>query len=141
MTLSPAVIVHGLAHARLALSCGHPVTLLSAPGAASYAGCGWWRAMVAAALAEHPGTATADVLDCAGAPGRALEALSLGCRLVVLQPGPAWADISGRAESQGARLLPAPPPALDLGWRGEDRQLLDWLGELPAPTGTVAVRP
>ncbi len=128
MTLPPAVIIHGLPHALSVLAAARPVTLLSAPGAACYAGGGWWRAMVTAALAAHPGAVAPDVLDCADAPGRALEALSLRCRLVVLQPGPAWPDIAGRAESCGARLLAAAPPALDMGRRGEDRRLAAWLG-------------
>ncbi len=54
----PAVIVHGLDDARAALAPGRPVTLLSAPGAALYAGCGWWRALVRLAQAERgPGRA------------------------------------------------------------------------------------
>ena len=54
----PAVIVHGLDDARAALAPGRPVTLLSAPGAALYAGCGWWRALVRLAQAEQgPGRA------------------------------------------------------------------------------------
>lgn len=128
MNLPPAILVHGLPHARLALAPGRPVTLLSAPGAASYAGCGWWRAVVAAALAEHPGADVPDVLDCGDAPGRALEALSLGCRLLVLRPGPAWEDISARVAAQGARLLDRAPPALDLAKPGAGRRLAGWLG-------------
>lgn len=54
----PAVIVHGLDNARTALAPGRPVTLLSAPGAALYAGCGWWRALVRLAQVERgPGDA------------------------------------------------------------------------------------
>ncbi|HEY0205407.1 MAG TPA: hypothetical protein VGC15_14780 [Acetobacteraceae bacterium] len=127
MTLPPAVIIHGLPHALSVLAAARPVTLLSAPGAACYAGCGWWRAVVTAALAAHPGAVAPDVLDCADAPGRALEALSLRCGLIVLQPGPAWPDIAARAEACGARLLAAAPPALDMGRRGEDRRLAAWL--------------
>ncbi len=128
MTLPPAVIIHGLPHALSVLAAARPVTLLSAPGAASYAGCGWWRAVVTAALAAHPGAVAPDVLDCGDAPGRALEALSLQCRLVVLQPGLAWSDIAARAEASGALLLAAAPPALDMGRRGDDRRLAAWLG-------------
>ncbi len=128
MTLPPAIIIHGLPHALSVLAAARPVTLLSAPGAACYAGCGWWRAVVTAALAAHPGAVAPDVLDCADAPGRALEALSVGCRLVMLHPSPAWPDIAARAESCGARLLAAAPPALDMGRRGEYRRLAAWLG-------------
>ncbi len=128
MVLPPAVVIHGLPHARLALRPGRPVTLLSAPGAASCAGVAWWRAVVAAVRAEFPESDPPDVLDCADAPGRALEALSLGCRVIVLRPGPASADIAERAAAQGAVLLTAPPAALDLGDRGALRRLDAWLG-------------
>ncbi len=127
MTLPPAIIIHGLPHALAALAPGLPVTLLSAPGAASYAGCGWWRAVVAAALRAQPGAAVLDVLDCADAPGRAMEALSAGCRLVVLHPGRAWTDIAARAAASGARLLADAPPSLDLARRGADRRIMAWL--------------
>ena len=127
MSLPPATMIHGLLHARLALAAGRPVTLLSGVGAASYAGCGWWRALVAAALAEYPGREVPDVLDCGDAPGRALEALSLGCRLLVLGPGPAWEDVAARAAAQGARLLAGAPPALDLAKAGAGCRLADWL--------------
>lgn len=128
MVLPPAVVIHGLSHARLALRPGRPVTLLSAPGAPSYAGVAWWCAVIAAVRAEFPESDPSDVLDCADAPGRALEALSLGCRVIVLRPGPASADIAGRAGAQGAVLLTKPPEALDLGDRGALRRLDAWLG-------------
>jgi hypothetical protein len=122
MKLPPAVIVHGLAQARLAVATG-PVTLLSAPGAALYAGCGWWRAVVAASLTTGP-----DVLDCADAPGRAMEALRAGCRIIVLDPAvPAAALVAVRAATIGAAVLDAPPPALDLAAPGAARRLEAWL--------------
>ena len=128
MVLPPAVVIHGLPHARLALRRGQPVTLLSAPGAASYAGVAWWRAVITAVQAEFPESDPPDVLDCADAPGRALEALSLGCHVLVLRPGPAFADIAVRAAAQGAVLLTEPPRALDLSDRGALRRLDGWLG-------------
>jgi len=128
MTLPPAVVIHGLPHARLALRGGRPVTLLSAPGAASYAGCGWWRAVITAAWAEFPAMRPPDVLDCADAPGRALEALSLGCGVIVLWPVPAFADIAARAAARGAMVLAEPPPSLDLGDRRAAWRLEGWLG-------------
>jgi len=123
MALAPAIVIHGLAHARLALGPGRPVTLLSAPGAALYAGCGWWRAVVAASGAAGP-----DVLDCADAAGRALEALSAGCRWLVLLPCPAWEGVAERAAAQGACLLRERPPALDLAEPGASRRIAAWLG-------------
>ena len=89
--LYPAVVVHGLADARTVLAVGAPVTLLSAAGAALYAGCGWWRALIARARAEHPDIPIDDILDCADAPGLALGALRIGQRRIVLDPAaPGW---------------------------------------------------
>lgn len=128
MVLPQAVVVHGLADARLALAGGRPVTLLSAPGAAGYAGCGWWRAMIEAARAEAPGVAAPDVLDCLDQTGRAIEALRHGLRRLVLLPGaPAREDAAARAAALGAALLDARPAALDLAQPGALRHLDAWL--------------
>ncbi len=125
----PVVTVHGLPHVRLATGLGRPVTLLSGPNAAAYAGCGWWRALMAYA----PGCA--DILDCGDSPGRVLEALSIGCRVMVLVPCPAWDDVAERAVRQGALVLPERPPALDLAEYGAARHLATWLGSAnPAPS-------
>lgn len=125
----PAVVVHGLADARSALRSGRPVLLLSAPGAASYAGCGWWRALVERAVAEVEGAReTPDLLDCADSPGRAVEALRAGCLGLVLDSAvPAFADVAARAAALGAAVLPVRPPALDLARPGARRQLDAWL--------------
>lgn len=123
MSLPPAVTIYGVEHARAALAPRRPVTLLSPPGAALSAGCGWWRALIAAAGTDGP-----DVLDCAGAPGRALEALMIGCRGLVLLPCPAWDSVEERAAACGATLLRARPEALDLGWPGAERRIAAWLG-------------
>jgi hypothetical protein len=133
MQLAPAVIVHGLAMARLALGAGRPATLLSAPGAGAYAGVGWWRALVAQAC---PDGFTADILDCGEAPGRALEALRAGQRLLVLRCDPViWADLSERAHGLGATLLDHPPPALDMAAAGSARRLAAWLESGRNPAG------
>ena len=125
---APAVIVHGLAHARLALAVGSPVTLLSAPGAALYAGCGWWRAVVQQARAEFPDVAVADILDCGEGSGQALAALRIGQRFLVLWPSaPGWDAVAAIAAERGGAVLPAAPPALDLAARGAERRLHDWL--------------
>ena len=128
----PAVVVHGLPHLRAATAPGLAVTLLSGPGAAIYAGCGWWRALMALGAGSNP-----DILDCADAPGRAMEALRAGCRLLVLDPAvPAWPLVASRAAVAGARLLPARPPALDLASPGAARRLAAWLGgDSAAPLG------
>ncbi len=123
IALPPAVIVHSLADAQKALAPGRPVTLLSAPGAAQYAGCLWWRELLAAANFTGPA-----LLDCADAPGRALEALHLGLRGVVLHaPAPAFAIVAELAAANGALVLPMAPPALDLRQNGATRRLESWL--------------
>lgn len=122
MILPPAVIVHGLADARAALAPGRPVTLLSAPGAALYAGCLWWRAVTAAA------GAAVDVLDCADASGLALAAVRAGaCRLVLWPGAPGHAAVAEVAVRLGGFVLPAAPPALDMADRGASRRLRAWL--------------
>jgi hypothetical protein len=112
--LYPAVVVQSLADAHRALAAGQPVTLLSAPGAGLYAGCGWWRAVVEAARAAHPEVPCMDILDCADGSGQALAALRIGVTRLVL-----WVDAPGRdavvaiAAAQGGFVLAAPPsPAL-----------------------------
>jgi hypothetical protein len=129
MHLPPAVIVHGLAQARAALAPGLPVTLLSAPGAALYAGVGWWRALVAASC--EGGASPPDILDCADAPGRALEALRHGQRILVLRAPTVFDDVAARAATQGAFVLPEAPDALDLAARGAARRLGAWLSGDP----------
>jgi hypothetical protein len=91
MDIYPAVIVHGLSDAVSALASGAPVTLLSAPGAALYAGCGWWRALIEEARAQYPDVPCIDILDCADATGHAMAALRIGISRLVL-----WPDAPGR---------------------------------------------
>ena len=122
MPLPPALTVHSLAHAQLALAPGRPVTLLSGPGAAVYAGAAWWRALLTAAASPYP-----DLIDCADAPGRALEALALGCRHVILLPCPSWPSVADRAAAASAILLAERPPSLDLADPATPRRIAAWL--------------
>ncbi len=124
----PAVVVHGLADARIALGVGMPVMLLSAPGAALYAGCGWWRALIAHARAEFADAIMTDALDCADASGLALAALRIGQHVVVLAAdAPGWTAVAAIAGAWGGRVLAERPPALDLAGRGAFRRLPGWL--------------
>jgi len=121
--LQPAVIVHSLAQARQVTATGRPATLLSARGAALYAGCLWWQEL----LAQSGFTGQA-FLDCGDAPGRALEALKLGLTGLVLRcPAPAFAAVAEIAALHYATLLAAAPPALDLAEPGAARRLSAWL--------------
>ncbi len=107
-----AVIVHGAEDVALtlALAGARPVALLSAPGVAGYLGVTGFAAL----FAPHAALRLA-ILDAADAPGHALEALRAGFPQVVLDPRLAgFAALAALAEGMGAKLLPAPPPALDL---------------------------
>jgi hypothetical protein len=122
--LFPAVIVHGRDDVKAALAPARPLTLLSAPGAALFGGCLWWQALLAAS-----GYDGVSLLDCADAAGRAVEAIRLGLPGVVLDGGlPSYPAVAALARDAGTLLLPAPPPALDLGKDGAARHLMAWLG-------------
>jgi hypothetical protein len=128
MIVHPAVIVHGVADAKAALAPGLPVTLLSAPGAAAFAGCLWWRHIVAAARTDYPDTRTTDILDCADASGMAMGALrSDVCRLVLWPSAPGWDGVAAIAVRQGGFVIPRAPAALDLAQRNASRRLDAWL--------------
>jgi hypothetical protein len=139
MAAGPAVIVNGLedAVAVLRAARGAPVTLLSAPGAALFGGCQWWRAVVRQAREAVPGDAAADVLDCADASGLAVSALRLGqSAIVVHADAPGYASVVAIAATCGATVLAVAPAALDLGRRGAARRLEAWLHG--GPTGDTA---
>ncbi len=125
---APAVIVHGLDDARAACAPGRPLVLLSAPGAAGYAGSLWWIALAAAARAMAPGLITADILDCGAAAGYALDALRSGQRVLVLARScPAYAAVVSAAAGIGACVLDRAPPALDMAASDAPRRLAAWL--------------
>jgi len=111
MEIYAAVVVHGLNDAIAALAEGRPVTLLSAPGAALYAGCGWWKALVEQARAANPAVSCMDILDCADTTGLALAALRIGVsRLVVWPNAPGRDAVVTIAQSMGGFVLAEAPP-------------------------------
>lgn len=124
----PAVVIHSLADARTVLANRHAVTLLSAQGAALFAGSGWWRALIEAARREYNDVPIADILDCADASALAVAAVRTGQKLLILQPhAPARQAVAAIAASHGAELLAERPPALDMSQRGAARRLHAWL--------------
>jgi hypothetical protein len=128
MIAHPAVVVHGLDDALAALSPGLPVLLLSAPNAAAFMGCLWWRALVDAARRASPDTETADALDCGDSPGYAMAALREGQRILILDPAcPAFPAVRNAATRLFAAVWPRRPAALDLAQCGAVRRLADWL--------------
>ena len=114
-----AVIVHSLAHARAALAAaaelGVPLTLASAPGAAAYAGPGWFQEVVAQAKAEVPRADCRAVIDCGERPGDVLLALRLGLEQVRFTgKKEAAKKLAAIAEQLGAELITGRLEALDL---------------------------
>jgi len=128
-TGAPAVTIHSLDEGDRVLRFGWPVTILSAPGAALYAGPGWWRAVMAELKARYPDAPFIEVLDCADAPGRAAEALRAGQRRILFRPESAalFAAVTAMAEAYAAEIWSARPPALDMAARGAERRLAAWL--------------
>lgn len=132
--LPPAVMIHGLADGQAALAAGLPVTLVSAPAAAVFAGAAWWLALAAELRRTHPAFGFPDVLDCADAPGLAAQALRLGQRRIAFSsPFPGLvARIAALGADCGAEVLPCLPPALDLARPGARHRLPIWLSAPPA---------
>jgi hypothetical protein len=134
-SLAPAVTIHGLGQGRTALALGLPLTLLSAPGAALFAGALWWVSLIAILRGEMGAAPFDDLLDCADAPGRAAEALRAGQRHIIFYAdNPALeASVSAMAAACGARVVRQRPPSLDLAQRGAERKLAGWLAGECAP--------
>ena len=85
-------------------------------------------ALIAIGRTEFPDADLHDILDCADAAGRAMEALRAGQRIIRLdRASPAWNRVGGAAASIGAIVLAECPPALDLGQPGAARKLRSWL--------------
>jgi hypothetical protein len=106
-----------------ALAPGLPVTLLSPPGFALYAGAPWWLALLASA--SFTGFS---LLDCGDAAGRALEALRIGLRGIILSAEPLIFDqIAAIARETDAELWHAAPPAFDATANSDDAELRHWL--------------
>ena len=117
----PAVIVHGLSDAVAALAQERPVTLLSAPGAALNAGCGWWLALIEARARRYPDVSCIDILDCADGTGQALAALRLGLNRLVLWPeAPGRDTVVAIADARGGFVLAEPPASQPLAIRRAD---------------------
>lgn len=127
-----AVVIHGHAHALAALQAArqHPcrLTLLSAPNAASFLGPAWWAALLAALHPQMVAANATDLLDCGRSAGRAMEALRIGLRRLVLTADcPQFEAVLARAVPLGAELAPTRPDALDLAGKNALRRLPEWL--------------
>jgi hypothetical protein len=120
MSSTPVIVVHGLAHAVVALQAaaeaGKPVTLLSAPDAGIAGGPGWWREMIAAAREAVPQAQCTSLLDCGDDAGAAQGAIRSSVAGIVFT---GRADVAARladiAGQRSVRLVTKrPEAALDL---------------------------
>jgi hypothetical protein len=112
-------IIHEHAHARAALQAAvaadAQIGLWSAPGAALYAGAGWFDAMIHRAAKETPEARFIAVLDCADRADLAQAALRQGLTQICYRGTPAVARrLSDIARQYGATLHRKMPLALDL---------------------------
>lgn len=117
--IRPVFVIHSLAQAeaaaRAAAKAGTAVTLASAPGAAGYAGAGWFLAVLAALAEAQPDADVDGILDCGDDAAAAIEALHAGARWIRLDGADAFiTEVAELAEDAGARLNGASGPALDL---------------------------
>ena len=82
----PQIIVHDLDEAVAALIASSDmdiaVTLVSPKGAASYAGPGWFRALICLAKEKVPDSQFDSILDCSEDSGQALAALRVGVKAI-----------------------------------------------------------
>jgi hypothetical protein len=118
---APVIVVHSLAQAIAALTAsagaGRAVVLASAPGAGSYAGPGWFGALLGAAREAAPGARFSALLDCGDDVGAALGAIRSEIEGVVFT---GRADVARRladiARQHGVNFVADRPlAALDLG--------------------------
>jgi fructose/tagatose bisphosphate aldolase len=114
-----AVVVHDLDQARIALGAaravGKPVTLLSAPAAASAVGPAWFATLVRTARGEFPDVEAAAILDCGRAAGRAMAALQAGFNGIVFTGSDAvFHKLADIGEDARCTLYDDRPDALDL---------------------------
>ena len=137
-----AVVIHSHAHALVALAAAERVRsasgpepsagllLLSAPAAAGYLGPGWWAALIAALQPRMQAVDAVEVLDCGEAAGRAMEALRIGLRRLILSAQcPQQRAVLARAAALGATVAAQRPEALDLAESDAERRLAAWLGD------------
>jgi hypothetical protein len=112
-------VVHSLSQAKAAISAAaerdSAVTLLSAPGAAAYAGAAWFSAIVKTARESQPRVEVQAILDCGARADLVQAAFRQGVTQVVFR-GDArlLRPLRGIARQQGATILRRRPAACDL---------------------------
>ncbi|WP_114394363.1 hypothetical protein [Oleisolibacter albus] len=138
MPLPPNPIrIRSLADGRAALAVarelGCPLVLVSDPGAAGFAGPGWWAALESALDTAADGHPLVALLDCADNPGHVLAAIRAGVRDIAFAgPADVGARLADIAAQAGSRLHPPVAGALDLRGGASPAALRAWLAR-PAP--------
>lgn len=117
--MPPAFRLRSLADGRAVLGAarglGVSVLLVSDPGAASFAGAGWWRALVEELRAEFPDVPFATLLDCGDSEGAVMGALREGVRdLTYSGPQAMLEKLHAMAGQLGGRVVRPPDAATDL---------------------------
>lgn len=117
--MHPAIRIHSLDEARIALAVAHelrrPVALVSAPSAARHGGPGWWCSLVAAARAEYPGVAMTTLLDCDDSAGDAMASIRAGVERICFRGRPdVAAKLRDMATQRGVVVVDTLPLGLDL---------------------------
>ncbi|MBT4769934.1 MAG: hypothetical protein HOO00_05345 [Rhodospirillaceae bacterium] len=129
------IVIHGLDHARAALSAAaeleQGITLMSAPNACAYGGPAWFEHVIALTEAEIPGVLVKSVLDCGSSPGLALGAIRQGAENIRVEVSPKLRHkIADIAKTSDATLFNSPIKALDLNQVADPLQACrDWLAK------------
>ncbi len=119
-TTTAAIVVHGSGDALAAVAAAGeldaPLTMISAPGAAAYAGPGWFLEIVTQSRAAAPGLTIAGLLDCADHAGHAMAALRAGAEAIIFTGDDrVAAKLSAIARETSAVVIRARPSAFDPG--------------------------
>lgn len=114
-----AIIFHSLAHAVAALAAaretGADICLVTAPGAARYAGPDHLKKIIDLALADHEGSPPDVLIDCGEDAGPAMSALRAGWKVMAFNGEPTVKrKIADMAAQCGASIIERPVEVLDL---------------------------
>ncbi len=115
---SRAVTFHGLEHARAAAEAatglGVPLTLVTAPGAAAYAGAEWFQAVVVELGRQYPDLVIEAWLDCRDRAGDAMGAMRAGVHRIIFTGDAELAGkLRGMAGATGMTVADRRPFAFD----------------------------
>jgi hypothetical protein len=137
-------VVHSLSQAKTAVAAAaerkRVVTLMSAPGAAAYAGAGWFAAVIRAVRESHPQADVAGILDCGPRADLVQAAFRAGLTQVVFTGDARQVKpLRDIARQWQAELLRRRPKACDLRHAADPGSACsDWLG---APADLKKRRP